>query len=270
MFANITEFRRGDSPRPRRPGRDGRSDGQDRARARTRSRAPPAEPALRGRRQGDRRGGRALMRSARHRRHAASRRQPDRPELGAPAEWRFDGVRVVRREGPIPVAGPTMACWSLTSGRSRGPGDRPSGSRGETVYYYRLYPFTAVQAPPQSSMTNPSNRSRPWRRRRRHRRTSCTAAARDLPPLRRASRACGRRQLAKQLRRFLELPGAQLDQLYSFARGALGLHDLERVDGELLPLLAQLDRLADQPIRRTGRASATRSATRPRSTGPSA
>ena len=40
------------------------------------------------------------------------------------------------------------------------------------------------------------------------------------------------------LRDFLELPGGQLDQLYSYASAALGLHDVRRVDGELLPLLA--------------------------------
>ncbi|MBP1468102.1 hypothetical protein EYB53_020480 [Candidatus Chloroploca sp. M-50] len=41
-----------------------------------------------------------------------------------------------------------------------------------------------------------------------------------------------------QLRRLLELPGGQLDQIYSFARALLHLTDLEHVDGRLLPLLA--------------------------------
>nr|WP_232541495.1 phage tail protein [Nocardia bovistercoris] len=41
------------------------------------------------------------------------------------------------------------------------------------------------------------------------------------------------------LRRYLELTGGQLDQLYSLARAALDLHDLDRVDGRLLPILAQ-------------------------------
>ena len=41
------------------------------------------------------------------------------------------------------------------------------------------------------------------------------------------------------LRRFLDLPGSQLDQLYSLARAALGLLDLDRVDGRLLPLIGQ-------------------------------
>lgn len=41
-----------------------------------------------------------------------------------------------------------------------------------------------------------------------------------------------------QLRRFLELPGGQLDQLSSDVRSLLHLHDLQHVDGQLLPLLA--------------------------------
>ncbi|NTU85870.1 MAG: hypothetical protein HGA45_42160, partial [Chloroflexales bacterium] len=42
-----------------------------------------------------------------------------------------------------------------------------------------------------------------------------------------------------QLRRLLDLPGGQLDLLRSFARTLLDIHDLDRVDGRLLPLLAQ-------------------------------
>lgn len=41
------------------------------------------------------------------------------------------------------------------------------------------------------------------------------------------------------LRRFLDLPGGQFDQLYTFARTVLDSHDLEKVDGALLPLLAE-------------------------------
>jgi hypothetical protein len=42
-----------------------------------------------------------------------------------------------------------------------------------------------------------------------------------------------------QLRRFLELTGPQFDQFHSFADAALNLHDMRKVDGNLLPLLAQ-------------------------------
>lgn len=40
------------------------------------------------------------------------------------------------------------------------------------------------------------------------------------------------------LRRFLDLPGGQLDQILSFARALLHLYDSDCVDGRLLPLLA--------------------------------
>lgn len=40
------------------------------------------------------------------------------------------------------------------------------------------------------------------------------------------------------LRRFLDVTGGQLDQLYSLARAALRLHDIDHLDGALLPLLA--------------------------------
>lgn len=42
-----------------------------------------------------------------------------------------------------------------------------------------------------------------------------------------------------QLRRFLDLPGMQLDRLYSKAAALLNFHDIYRTDGRLLPLLAQ-------------------------------
>lgn len=42
-----------------------------------------------------------------------------------------------------------------------------------------------------------------------------------------------------QLQRFLDLPGMQLDQIYSFAAAARDLHNIDRVDGKLLPLLGQ-------------------------------
>ncbi|MCP4712917.1 MAG: hypothetical protein GY869_30180, partial [Planctomycetes bacterium] len=42
-----------------------------------------------------------------------------------------------------------------------------------------------------------------------------------------------------QLRRFIDLPGGQFDQLYSWAKAMLELYNVDRVDGRLLPLLAQ-------------------------------
>jgi len=42
-----------------------------------------------------------------------------------------------------------------------------------------------------------------------------------------------------QLRRFLDLPGGQLDEIYSFAKALLNVYDLDQADGAMLPLLAQ-------------------------------
>lgn len=42
-----------------------------------------------------------------------------------------------------------------------------------------------------------------------------------------------------QLRRFLDLPGRELDLIYSFARTMLELHNVDKVDGRLLPLLGK-------------------------------
>ncbi len=41
-----------------------------------------------------------------------------------------------------------------------------------------------------------------------------------------------------QLRRFLDIPGSQLDQIYSFARAMLDFLNIDKVNGSLLPLLA--------------------------------
>ncbi len=103
-----------------------------------------------------------------------------------------------------------------------------SDLHGEKVYYYTLFPFTGT---PARFEPDPHNR------------ISAMATARydfagrmyDLLP------AVYRRYDADrgQLRRFLDLPGSQFDQLYSLARAALHLLDVDQVDGALLPLLAE-------------------------------
>ncbi|OKY74268.1 MAG: hypothetical protein BM485_14700 [Desulfobulbaceae bacterium DB1] len=60
-----------------------------------------------------------------------------------------------------------------------------------------------------------------------------TQGAGDNPAVPESLRDAGR------LRRFLELPGLILDQFYSHAGAALDLHNPYRMDGSLLPLLAQ-------------------------------
>ncbi|MCI9870541.1 phage tail protein [Arthrobacter humicola] len=116
-----------------------------------------------------------------------------------------------------------------------------TGLRGETVYYYTL--FTPETGALESSAA-PNNR------------VSATATSPYgfadrlyalLPAIYRRYDAAPPVHDSLEpgnlahgvLRRFLDLPGAQLDQLYSLCRAALNLHDLDRVDGQLLPLLAQ-------------------------------
>jgi phage tail-like protein len=121
------------------------------------------------------------------------------------------------------------------------------GLRGETVYYYTLFPYGGdpPEYPPEYRID-------------RHNRAAAMATSpydmagimyaltpaiyhRYDTALPTTVPECMDPADAQrgQLRRFLELPGGQLDQLYSYARALLDLLDVDRVDGRLLPLLAQ-------------------------------
>ncbi|MGH3774144.1 MAG: phage tail protein [Pseudonocardiaceae bacterium] len=135
----------------------------------------------------------------------------------------------------------------------------------ETVYYYQVFPYTGT-SPPHDA--DPANR------------VSAMATGpydfagllyRLLPAIYHRydtvlpAQVRGPAQIAAmdpadctrgQLRRFLELPGGQLDQIYSAVRSLLDLTDLGRVDGRLLPLLAhwigwRTDHLLDLQRQRT-------------------
>jgi phage tail-like protein len=102
-----------------------------------------------------------------------------------------------------------------------------TGLRTETVYYYTLFPFSGNPEVYEYHVGN---------------RVSALAAGaydfagrmyRQLPML------YHRYDTSGQVKRFLELPGAQLDRFYSYASALLNVHDIQRVDGNLLPLLAQ-------------------------------
>jgi hypothetical protein len=169
----------------------------------------------------------------------------------------FSGVRVVRREGTYPLTPtPTSPQQGVVVAdiNPTGPGQslalaQAGGSytvtdkdlKGETVYYYALFPYAG--SPPHYDID-------------RHNRAVAMATApynisgqmADLLPTlyhrydtllpNAAAVALADRQKG-QLRRFLDLPGSQLDLLYSFARATRDLHNLEKVDSRLLPLLAQ-------------------------------
>jgi phage tail-like protein len=114
---------------------------------------------------------------------------------------------------------------------------KKQGLRGETLYYYTLFPYPKDQAKAQFAPKNfaPKNFAP----------KNCVAAMATepygmgaqlydlLPGL------YHRYDQQGQLHRFLQLPGNQLDQLYSFATALLKLHNRETIDGRLLPLLAE-------------------------------
>jgi phage tail-like protein len=147
----------------------------------------------------------------------------------------FPGVRVVRRQGTFPVApddgvivahGASLAVDTDDRGRAL---HRVAdlGLQGDAVYYYAVFPYRGD--PPEFEIDR-ANR----------------AAALASTPHGAAGRmyallpAIYRRYDAdhEQLRRLLELPGGELDLLQSLARAVLDAHDPRRVDGRLLPLLA--------------------------------
>jgi hypothetical protein len=138
----------------------------------------------------------------------------------------FDGVSVVRREGTYPAA-PGDGVEVTEQPAAGLATDRKLS--GETVYYYRLYPFRGGDTSPRVFDDDPENRAS----------AMATSTAGLAEEMYRLLPAIYRRfDETAALRGFLELPGGQLDQLYSYATAALGLHDVRRIDGALLPLLA--------------------------------
>ncbi len=142
-----------------------------------------------------------------------------------PAPNPYDGVRVIRREEThpmTPIEGTFVADvegWETVEDRDL---------KGETVYYYTLFPY---RVDPLRYYFDPRNRTAamttaPY---------NTAGQMYDLLPgiYHRYDTESG------QLRHFLDLPGEQFDQLYSFATALLNAYNLERVDGRLLPLLAE-------------------------------
>lgn len=103
------------------------------------------------------------------------------------------------------------------------------GLRAETVYYYTLFPYQGEPGKPGEFLLHRDNRVS----------VMATGTYDFAGQIMRLLPAIYHRYDTGQLRAFLELPGGQLDQLYSFACASLNLHDIDRVDGKFLPLLAQ-------------------------------
>ncbi|MCP4428757.1 MAG: hypothetical protein GY803_30090 [Chloroflexi bacterium] len=164
----------------------------------------------------------------------------------------FPGVRVVRRrdshpvtpiDGDLVVEGIDLPYEINDDGEGLYQLLDTGPLRGETVYYYAFFPY---ESDPPDYVIDRYNRA-----------SAMVTAPYDL-----AGQMAGLlpgiyhrydtavphnppdEMLAIDrergfLRRFLDLPGGQLDQSYSFIRALLDLHNLDRVDGRLLPLLAQ-------------------------------
>lgn len=162
----------------------------------------------------------------------------------------YPGIRVVRKKHTYPVTvhdgvvvlDGTDLHDSLTS-----PGEAlhsylDENLKGETAYYYSLFPF---QGDPPEYVVESHNRCHAMA-------TSPFGFAdqmyEQLPRIYHrydtkmpdtTAAVLERLRESGQLRRFLDLPGSILDQFYSSARASLDLHDRQKLDGNLLPLLAQ-------------------------------
>jgi phage tail-like protein len=140
-----------------------------------------------------------------------------------PAPAQDPSVRVVRRVGSHPEDPDDGVVVAEGTGLTSA---SDTGLQGETVYYYTLFPF---HGSPQVYDLDPHNRT-----------SAMAIASYDFAGLLYASLpAVYRRYDAAtgQLRRFLDLPGGELNRLYSLNRAALAFTDLDRVDDRLLPLL---------------------------------
>ena len=177
-----------------------------------------------------------------------------------PKPEEFPGVRIVRREGTHPTspqpgtAREGMVVADIHPGSplpqavSRNEaGDyllRDDHLQGETVYYYFLFPFPPGDPP--TYHIDLQNRS-----------AVATTSSYNMAgimydllpriyhrydttlPTAEVSAALSAVDVERgQLRRFLDLPGGQLDQLQSVASRLLQLYNLDKIDGRLLPLLA--------------------------------
>lgn len=157
-----------------------------------------------------------------------------------PAPDQYPGVRVVRREGTHPTAWddgfPVAEGEDLESAEDR-------SLKAETVYYYTLFPY---RGNPAEYLFDEHNRTAamatgPY---------DIAGQMFDLLPsiyhrydtaaLAKIPTGMAPEDIQRgQLCRFLDLPGGQLDQLYSFAKALLNLYHLDKVDARLLPLLAE-------------------------------
>lgn len=156
----------------------------------------------------------------------------------------FRGVKVVRRENSFPDERETRDSAAVLID-TQTPAGRPisfvdAGLDGETNYYYAVAAFDGATRPNFFPAFVSAMATTPY--------GSGAQLYNNLPALYRrfdtvlppALAEVDAKDLTKgQLRRFVEMFGLQFDLLRSYASGTRDFFDLERVDGALLPLLAQ-------------------------------
>lgn len=162
----------------------------------------------------------------------------------------YPGIRVVRRKHTFPVAvhdgvvvlDGTDLHDSLNSQGEALHSFMDKNLQGETCYYYSLFPF---QGDPPAYVADFHNRCHAMAT------SPFGFAARMYDQLPRIyhrydtvlpdnpAEVVEHIRESGQLRRFVDVPGSILDQFYSSAKACLDLHNLQRLEGNLLPLLAQ-------------------------------
>ncbi len=196
---------------------------------------------------------------------ASARPEGNRVDLSwtNPDEATLPGMRIVRRAGAYPTtpipglasdgvviadSDPVVGAPAPIIRRGDVYGVADTGLRAEAVYYYRLFPYAGS---PPSYELDPVQRisamaTGPYRFAALMRellpgiyhRYDTVIPARVLDPAIVAAMSPEDRERG-QLSRFLELIGGLFDQQYSAVRSLRDLHDPQRLDGRLLPLLAE-------------------------------
>ncbi len=158
-----------------------------------------------------------------------------------PDPVQYPRVRIRRREGTYPT---DHEDGDLVADVTNGTQFTDTPLKGETVYYYGLFPGGGS---PLTYVINNENRV-----------AAMATGAYDMAEMmaeliptiyHRYDTAKAQPPLPEdmapedaergQMRRFLNLPGSQLDQLYSDARSLMDLLNIDKLSGHLLPLLAQ-------------------------------
>jgi tail protein P2 I len=161
----------------------------------------------------------------------------------------FKGVRILRRESTQPEtaiqggqSAPVAPAQIVFDSGSAAPGASGAfsdqGLNGETVYYYAAVAYSATQVSPPAfasalATTPYQTADELYRELPGFYRQFDTVTPPDVPGLDPAAVEKG------QLRRAAEMFGEQFDLLRSYARAMRDFQQIDRIDGALLPLLAE-------------------------------